>query len=113
MAPTWWALSRGRAALLGADSGADRAWVVLVTDGSLPAHQTAEKMQAALLPPGGRAPKVLVLLVRQHGDEKVPSSAIAEYARFARRFGGIVRVVAPASPRRGGAERGRGDGQRR
>lgn len=91
------ALGRARG-LLELDGGSDRAWVVLVTDGSLPAHQTSEKMQAALFPSGGRAPKVLVLLVRQHGDEKVPSSAIAEYARFARRFGGIVRVVAPASP---------------
>src|ERR1039458_1409522 len=37
--------------------------------------------------------KVLVLLVRQAGDEDVPASAVAEYVRFARKFGGMVRVI--------------------
>jgi hypothetical protein len=92
------ALARARV-LLGADSGAETTWVVLVTDGALPASQTFERMQTALASTPGQDPKVLVLLVRQHGDDEVPASAVAEYTRFARKFGGIVRVVAPASPR--------------
>jgi hypothetical protein len=91
------ALTRARA-LLGGGGQAERAWVVLVTDGALPSSQTSERMQDALAGKGGPDPKVLVLLTRQHGDEAVPASAVAEYARFARRFGGLVRVVDPASP---------------
>ncbi len=91
------ALARARG-LLDADASAGQAWVVLLTDGALPASQTAERMQAALLSPAGRQPKVLVLLVRQYGDEEVAPGALAEYARLARRFGGLVRVVAPSSP---------------
>jgi hypothetical protein len=85
--------------LLDGNSGTEPTWVVLVTDGALPASQTFERMQTALASTPGQVPKVLVLLVRQHGDDEVPASAVAEYTRFARKFGGIVRVVAPASPR--------------
>jgi hypothetical protein len=86
------ALSRARAMVdAGDDAGAGVTWVVLMTDGALPASQHAEDMQKALA--GARNLKVLVLLVRQQGDDEVPASAIAEYARFARKFGGLVRVI--------------------
>ena len=92
------ALERARG-MLGADgAGTGRTWVALVTDGALPAGQTFERMHKALAAPDGHEPKLLVLLVRQHGDEEVPATAVAEYARFARGFGGLLRVVAPGSP---------------
>jgi hypothetical protein len=77
----------------------EREWIVLLTDGALPPGQTAERMQKALARDAGRAPKVLVLFIRQHGDEDVPAASVAEYARFARSFGGLLRVVPPGSPR--------------
>lgn len=92
------ALGRVRA-LLDADGGAGQAWVVLITDGALPESQTRERMQAGLAAPSGANPKVLVLLVRQHGDEEVPGASLTEYAGFARSFGGMVRVVTPGNPR--------------
>jgi hypothetical protein len=91
------ALSRGRA-LLGGAGEPGRSWVVLVTDGALPASQTFARLQTALAAGGAARPKVLVLLVRQHGDEEVPAGSVLEYARFAREFGGLVRVVAPGNP---------------
>ena len=88
------ALARARAMVeAGGADGAGATWLVLLTDGALPSSQTAESMHKALA--GGRDGnlKVLVLLVRQAGDEDVPASAVAEYVRFARKFGGIVRVI--------------------
>jgi hypothetical protein len=90
------ALRRARTAL-GPDREAGPAWIVLITDGSLPGSQTREHMQQALAE-AGVAPKVLVLIVRQHGDEEVPAASLSEYARFAGKFGGLVRVVTPGSP---------------
>jgi hypothetical protein len=88
------ALARARAMVdAGDDDGAGATWVVLVTDGALPASQNAESMQKSLSGARERSLKVLVLLVRQQGDDEVPASAIAEYAKFARKFGGLVRVV--------------------
>jgi hypothetical protein len=88
------ALARARAMVdANGDDGAGATWVVLITDGALPASQTAEGMVGALTGERARNLKVLVLLVRQQGDDEVPASAIADYARFARKFGGIVRVI--------------------
>jgi hypothetical protein len=88
------ALARARAMVeAGGADGVGPTWLVLLTDGALPSSQTAENMQKVLA--GGRDGnlKVLVLLVRQAGDEDVPASAVAEYVRFARKFGGMVRVI--------------------
>ena len=91
------ALARARTLLpTGGEGGAGSTWVVLVTDGALPASQTVERMQTALGSAAGA--KVLVLLERQFGDEDMAASAVADYARFARGFGGLVRVVPPAGP---------------
>lgn len=77
-------------------------WIVIVTDGALPAGQTAQRMQEALAgKPGAEMAKmpprvrVLVLLVRQRGDDPVSEAALAEYARLVSRFGGLVRDVPP------------------
>ena len=92
------ALARARAMVdAGGDDGAGATWVVLITDGALPANQKAENMQKALAGARERNLKVLVLLVRQQGDDEVPPGAIAEYARFARKFGGLVRVIPPGN----------------
>ena len=96
------ALGRARAMLdAGGDAGGnDRAgptWIVLMTDGALPANQSAEAMHKALVGGRERNLKVLVLLVRQQGDDEVPESAVAEYVRFARKFGGLVRVIPPGN----------------
>jgi hypothetical protein len=88
------ALARARAMVdAGGDDGAEATWVVLITDGALPARQNAEGMRQALAGARERNLKVMVLLVRQQGDDEVPDSAIAEYAKFARKFGGLVRVI--------------------
>jgi hypothetical protein len=79
------------------DDGTGTTWVVLITDGALPASQNAVGMQKALAGAHGRNLKVLILLVRQQGDDEVPASAIAEYAKFARKFGGLVRVIPPGN----------------
>ncbi len=92
------ALARARTMIdLGGDGGAGVTWVVLLTDGALPADQTAVRMQKALA--GGSAQKLnlLVLLLRQRGDDEVPASAITQYARLARNWGGLLRVVPPGS----------------
>jgi len=94
------ALARARTMIgVAGDRGAAQSWVVIVTDGALPPDQTAEHMQAALASSGGADAKVLVLLLRQLGDEEVSASAVAKYVEFARGFGGLVRVVAPGGPR--------------
>jgi hypothetical protein len=88
------ALLRARAMVdAGSDEGAGATWVVVLTDGALPASQTAEGMHKALAGARERNLKVLVLLVRQQGDDEVPPGALAEYVRFARKFGGLVRVI--------------------
>jgi hypothetical protein len=84
-------------ALMQADAGdeAKRTWLVLLTDGALPLAQTAEAMHKAL---GSAAfAKILVLLIRQAGDEDVPRASIREYTRFAASYGGLVRVIASGS----------------
>jgi hypothetical protein len=85
------ALARARAMVDA--SGEDGTWVVLLTDGALPASQTAEGMHKALAGARERNLKVLVLLVRQQGDDEVPPAALADYVRFAGKFGGLVRVI--------------------
>ena len=88
------ALGRARAMLdAGGDDEAGTTWVVLMTDGALPVSQNADGMQKALAGARERNLKVLVLLVRQPGDDDVPAGAVAEYVRFARKFGGLVRVI--------------------
>jgi len=88
------ALVRARAMVdASGDAAAGATWVVLLTDGALPASQTAEGMQKALAGARERNLKVLVLLVRQQGDDEVPPAALADYVRFARKFGGLVRVI--------------------
>jgi len=82
---------------LGTTDGTAPAWLVLITDGALTPGQTFDHMQAALSAGKHRNLRVLVLLVRQQGDDEVPVSAVAEYAMFARKFGGLVRVVPPGS----------------
>ena len=79
------------------DEGAGHTWVVLLTDGALPVSQSFERMQKALAGASGQRLKVLVLLVRQMGDDEVAASAIAEYSQFARKFGGLVRVIPPGN----------------
>ena len=92
------ALARTRSMLdNGGDDGAGPTWVVLLTDGALPASQSFERMQKALAGTSEQQLKVLVLLLRQMGDDDVPADAIAEYAHFARKFGGIVRVIPPGN----------------
>ena len=94
------ALARAKTFLgTGAEGEMGQTWVVLVSDGALPARQTVERMQAALATPGQGNVKLLVLLVRQFGDEDVPASAVSEYAQVARKLGGLVRVVTPGNPR--------------
>ena len=93
------ALGRARATLdAGGDDGAGTTWVVLMTDGALPANQNAERMQKALAGARERNLKVLVLLVRQQGDDEVPANSVREYVHFARKFGGVVRVIPPGNP---------------
>ena len=93
------ALARARAMLdAGGGDGAGATWVVLFTDGALPASQNAEGMSKALVGAHEQNFKVLVLLVRQQGDDDVPASAVAEYVHFARKFGGLVRVIAQGNP---------------
>ncbi len=88
------ALARARAILDVSGGEADgTTWLVLLTDGALPAGQNAEGMQKALGGDGEGRLKVLVLLVRQAGDDSVPAADVAEYVRFARKFGGLVRVI--------------------
>jgi hypothetical protein len=74
-----------------------QSWIVLITDGALPPGQTAERMREALTgsPPGGT--KVIVLLVRQRGDDAVTEAARAELARLVAGFGGVVREVPTGS----------------
>ena len=79
------------------DEATGRTWVVLVTDGALPAKQTAERMRRALAPSHDRHLNVLVLLVRQRGDDNVPQASLAEYAQLVRKFGGLVHVVPPGN----------------
>jgi hypothetical protein len=93
------ALARARAMLdAGGDDGVGTTWVVLLTDGALPASQNAEGMSKALAGARGQNLKVLVLLVRQQGDDDAPASAVAEYVHFARKFGGLVRVIVQGNP---------------
>jgi hypothetical protein len=83
--------------LMKADAGdeAERTWLVLLTDGALPPTQTAEAMHKAF---GSAAfAKVLVLLIRQAGDEDVPSASVSQYTRFAEDYGGLVRSIASGS----------------
>jgi hypothetical protein len=89
------ALARARGMMGdGDDDGRGAAtWLVLLTDGALPSRQTGEGMQKALAGMRERNLKVLVLLVRQSGDDDVPASAVAEYVRLVRKFGGMVRVI--------------------
>jgi hypothetical protein len=79
------------------DEGAGHTWVVLLTDGALPVSQSFERMQKALVGASEQSLRVLVLLVRQMGDDEVSASAIAEYTQFARKFGGLVRVIPPGN----------------
>jgi hypothetical protein len=92
------ALERARGLLaMSAAEGAGRNWVVLITDGALPRSQTSDRMQAALAGASEHGASVLILLVRQAGDDEVPEPALAEYTKFARRFGGLLRVVTPGN----------------
>lgn len=88
------ALARAHKAYLpGADG---HAWIVVITDGALPASQTAQRMQEALAG-AERTTRVLVLLVRQRGDDDVSRPALAQYARLVERFGGLIREVPSGS----------------
>ncbi len=92
------ALSRVRGANQGDVAAAtEKQWTVLVTDGSLPPSQTAERMQEALTGRDLARMRVAVLLVRQRGDDDVSSSARATFARLAASFGGLVREVPSGS----------------
>ncbi len=75
------------------NESAGRTWVVLITDGALPASQTFERMRGALAGTHDERVKVLVLFARQHGDDEVPAPAVAEYAAFVRKFGGMVHAI--------------------
>jgi hypothetical protein len=74
-------------------------WVVIVTDGALPADQTAGRMQAALSGLNDRGLRILVLFVRQPGDDPVSANAIASFAQVVAGHGGLVRVAAAGTPR--------------
>ena len=92
------ALARARILIDGAqDDGTGRVWVVLVTDGALPSNQTLERMRSALSGAHDGRVRVLVVFSRQHGDDDVPAAAVAEYAAFARKFGGLVRAIPSAN----------------
>jgi von Willebrand factor type A domain len=92
------ALARART-MLDTDRGEGRVrtWLVLMTDGSLPAKQNFEGMWKALAGADDRSVKVLVLFVRQHGDDEVPQGAVTEYVQFAEKFGGVVYAVPPGN----------------
>jgi hypothetical protein len=92
------ALARARAlASAWSPGSSEPSWIAIVTDGALPVGQTAEKMQQALSGKGDQGTRVLVLLVRQRGDDSVGRAELAEYARLAERFGGTVLEVPPGS----------------
>jgi hypothetical protein len=92
------ALARVRSMNQGFAAGSsEQSWVAIVTDGALPPSQTAEKMQEALTGKAETSTRILVLVVRQRGDDSVSKPALAEYARLVEGFGGIVREVAPGS----------------
>ncbi len=74
-------------------SATEPAWIVIVTDGALPLGQTGERMLQALAGVPPTHLRVLVLLVRQRGDEKVDPSARTQYLRLVERFGGLVREL--------------------
>lgn len=95
------ALARTRASLGDrGDEATSPAWIVLITDGALPASQTFTGMAKALSAgPVDAHRKLLVLLVRQPGDEDVAPSVVTEYAQLARTFGGIVRALRSGSAR--------------
>jgi hypothetical protein len=89
------ALERARKGLSQSPDG--QTWIVIVTDGALPANQTAARMQEALSGVNDRKLRVLVMLVRQRGDDEVGKTALGEYARLAERFGGLIREVPSGS----------------
>ena len=88
------ALARARTLIDGEQSDSTGCtWVVLITDGALPTSQTFARMRGALAGAHDERVKVLVLFARQHGDDEVPAPAIAEYASFVRKFGGLVHAI--------------------
>jgi hypothetical protein len=90
------ALARAASASLGfpPKPGAP-AWIVLITDGALPPSQTAERMREALAGMADKSTKVIVLLVRQRGDDSVTQTALTELRGLVAGFGGLVREVPP------------------
>lgn len=89
------ALARARNALGASPDG--QAWIVIITDGALPAHQTAVRMLEALSGAAERRVRVLVMVVRQRGDDDVGKPALGEYAHLVERFGGLIREVPSGS----------------
>jgi hypothetical protein len=87
------ALSRAHA--MGATDASS--WTVLVTDGALPAGQTSERMLKALSGKTEAHAKIVVLLVRQRGDDGVPGAVLSEYAKLVAKFGGLIRDVPSGS----------------
>jgi hypothetical protein len=77
---------------------AQTTWIAIVTDGARPPGQTAQRMRAALAGLDSKNLRLLVLFVRQPGDDDVPASAVAEHARLVAHYGGLVRVVPPGNP---------------
>jgi hypothetical protein len=80
-----------------AGASGEQAWVAIVTDGALPSGQTAEKMREALASKADPGVKVLVLIVRQRGDDSPTKPALTEYAHLVEKFGGLIREVPSGS----------------
>jgi hypothetical protein len=92
------ALARARSMIeSGREGGDGQTWLVVVTDGALPVGQTFERMRTALSNTNKKNLKVLVLFVRQRGDDEVPKAMTAEYAKFVRSYGGLLRSIDPGN----------------
>jgi hypothetical protein len=75
--------------------GGESRLLVIVSDGSLPESQTAEKLASALASVAvDHRLHLLVLLVRPAADEPVPADAVERLDKLVGRFGGVVRVLA-------------------
>lgn len=73
-------------------------WLIIITDGDLPAGISAQTMHQALGEPGSLSLRVLVLFIRQNGDDEVPLAARKNFADLIERYGGLLRSVTPGNP---------------
>jgi hypothetical protein len=92
------ALLRAKPHLSSEESPDGPRWLIIITDGDVPADLSAQGMRQAL---GGMVPpplRVLVLFVRQNGDDEVPIGVRKIFADFVESYGGLVRAVPAGNP---------------